>query len=209
MQPGDHVSEKRLLADIDWLNRNPFREVTPGFRQGDQPGLSDLQLEVQDRLPIRIFGGYEDTGTKLTGRDRLFGGVNWGDAFRQGHQLNYQYTADTSFEHLTAHSASYIVPLPWRHMLSVYGTHVDIDANLPRPTTNSTLNSTGLNYQGALRYSVPLPFSRNYQHEASIGFDFKHNKNDLLFRASTNSRQSWLRRRHLSQRELMFRFQPW
>ena len=67
LQPGDVISEKRLLADIDWLNRNPFLEVNPAFRQGDQAGLSDLQIEVQDRLPVRGFGGYENTGTKATG----------------------------------------------------------------------------------------------------------------------------------------------
>jgi len=182
-QPGDVVSEKKLLADIDWLNRNPFREVNPAFRQGDQPGLSDLQLEVEDRLPLRVFGGYEDTGTRLTGRDRVLGGFNWGDAFGLGHQLNYQYTADPSFDKLTAHSAGYVMPLPWRHTLSFFGSYVDINADLP--ASFAGFDETGLNYQAALRYSVPLPLTKSYQHEFSIGLDFKHNKNDLLFNSAT------------------------
>ena len=176
LEPGDAVSEKRLLADIDWLNRNPFREVTPGFRQGEQAGLSDMQLDVRDRIPFRVFGGYEDSGTEATGRDRLLAGFNWGDAFRQGHQLNYQYSTDAEFDTLMAHSASYIAPLPWRHTVSVYGTYVDIETGV-----GNGADSTAINYQGALRYAVPLPIMKDYQHEAFGGFDFKHNETDLLF----------------------------
>jgi hemolysin activation/secretion protein len=176
LQPGDAVSEKRLMADIDWLNRNPFRDVTPSFRQGDQAGLSDLQLDVRDRIPLRVFAGYEDSGTEATGRDRLLAGFNWGNAFSLGHQLNYQYSTDAKFETLMAHSASYIAPLPWRHIVSVYGTYVDIDTGVSGGGT-----STAINYQAALRYSVPLPILRNYQHEAFAGLDFKHNETDLLF----------------------------
>ena len=176
LQPGDAISEKRLLADIDWINRNPFREVTPSFRQGEQAGLSDMQLEVRDRIPIRVFAGYEDSGTEATGRDRLLAGINWGDAFFQGHQLNYQYSTDAQFDTLKAHSVSYIAPLPWRHNLSVYGTYVDINTGI-----SGGGNSTAINYQGAFRYSVPLPITKDVQHEAFAGFDFKHNETDLLF----------------------------
>jgi hemolysin activation/secretion protein len=176
LQPGDPISEKKLLADIDWINRNPFREVTPSFRQGEQPGLSDMQLDVRDRIPIRVFAGYEDSGTEATGRDRLLAGFNWGDAFLLGHQLNYQYSTDAEFDTLKAHSVSYIAPLPWRHTLSVYGTYVDINSPL-----DTNFNSTAINYQAALRYAVPLPILKDYQHEAFVGLDFKHNETDLLF----------------------------
>lgn len=36
---GDVVKEKQLLTDINWVNRNPFREVSLAFKQGDRPGL--------------------------------------------------------------------------------------------------------------------------------------------------------------------------
>ena len=186
LQPGDRISEKKLLADIDWLNRNPFREVSPGFRQGDQAGLSDLQLDVRDRIPVRVFAGYEDSGTEATGRDRLLAGFNWGDAFRQGHQLNYQYSTDAEFKTLMAHSASYIAPLPWRHVVSVYGTYVDIEAPIP----GGDLTQNAVNYQAALRYSVPLPILRAYQHEAFLGLDFKHNETTLLFNSGGSGSQT-------------------
>jgi hemolysin activation/secretion protein len=142
-------------------------------------------LEVADRLPLRVFAGYEDTGTRLTARDRLLGGFNLGDVFGLGHQLNYQYTADPGFDRLTAHSAGYVMPLPWRHTLSFFGSYVDINADLPASLRAAGFDEKGLNYQAALRYSVPLPLTKRYQHEFSLGVDFKHNKNDLLFNSAS------------------------
>ena len=177
---GDLIREKQLLSDVNWMNRNPFREVSLAFKQGERPGLSDLQLQVEDRFPLRVFAGYEDTGSRITGEDRLVAGFNWGNVFGLDHQLNYQFTTDPDFKTLTANSGSYVIPLPWRHVLTVFGSHVDITAE----TTATNVSQTGLNYQGSLRYSIPLPLLNKYQHEFFIGFDYKHNKNDLLFRSS-------------------------
>jgi hemolysin activation/secretion protein len=174
---GDVIREKRLLSDVNWLNRNPFREVSLAFKQGDKPGLSDLQLQVEDRFPLRGFVGYEDTGSKITGEDRLIAGFNWGNAFGLDHQLNYQFTTDPSFDLLLAHSASYVAPLPWRHTLTMFASYVDITAD----ETDPNQQQTGLNYQLSARYAIPLPLVKNYQHEISLGFDYKHNENELLF----------------------------
>jgi hemolysin activation/secretion protein len=174
---GDVIREKQLLADINWLNRNPFREVGLAFKQGDKPGLSDLQLQVEDRFPLRGFVGYENTGSEITGEDRLVAGFNWGNAFGLDHQFNYQFTTDPAFDLLTAHSGSYIAPLPWRHTVTLFASHVDITAD----ENISDVEQTGLNYQFSLRYSIPLPLFKSYQHEVSLGFDYKHNENELLF----------------------------
>ena len=174
---GDVIREKELLADLNWVNRNPFRDVSLAFKQGAQPGLSDLQLAVEDRLPFRAYAGYEDTGSRITGEDRLLTGFNWGNAFGLGHELNYQYMTDPGFEFLTAHSGSYLMPLPWKHTLTLFGSHADLKAD--HDTTS--LHQTGLDYQGSLRYSVPLPLLGNYQHEVSLGFDYKHSKNNLRY----------------------------
>jgi len=174
---GDVVRANSLLSDVNWLNRNPFREVSLAFKQGEKPGLSDLQLQVEDRFPLRGFVGYEDTGSEVTGEDRLIAGFNWGNAFGLDHQLNYQFTTDPTFDLLMAHSGSYIAPLPWRHTMTLFASYVDITAD----EEVAGVEQTGLNYQFSARYAIPLPLLRTYQHEVSIGFDYKHNENELLF----------------------------
>ena len=40
-------------------------------------------------------------------------------------QLNYQYATDAKFDLVHANSASYLIPLPWRHTLMFYGSYVE------------------------------------------------------------------------------------
>jgi hemolysin activation/secretion protein len=183
LKPGDSVDSQRLLADLDWLNRNPFRDVRVLFKQGDEQGRTDVALQVKDRIPLRVYGGFENSGNKLTGVDRLLAGFNWGNVFGLDHQLNYQYTTDTDFRFLKAHSASYIVPLPWRHTISLLGSYVDARGDLVAP-----LSQSGRSYQASLRYGVPLPAIGKYQHEATVGFDFKRSDNSLEFNSTAFSK---------------------
>ncbi|HUI05693.1 MAG TPA: ShlB/FhaC/HecB family hemolysin secretion/activation protein [Verrucomicrobiae bacterium] len=182
LHSGDSVDSQRLLSDLNWINRNPFLQVDAEFKQGAQLGQSDVVLLPQERFPLRLYTGYEDSGTKLTGEERVLGGFNWGNAFGLGHQLNYQYMTDTDFEFVQAHSGSYLVPLPWRHSLTVFGSYVDARANLQ--SLSSSFNQHGFDYQISFRYDVPLPSLGKYRHDVTLGYDHKVSNNNLLFGGS-------------------------
>jgi hemolysin activation/secretion protein len=168
-----------LQTDLDWVNRNPFREVDAQFKQGEKLGQSDVVLQVRDQLPLRVYGGYENTGTKFTGEDRFVAGFNWGNVFGLDQQLNYQYTTDTDFRLVKAHSLSYLIPLPWRHTLTLFGSYVDAKADFGAVAPGTL--SKGESYQASLRYEVPLPAVQKYQHALSAGFDYKKSNNTLEF----------------------------
>ena len=172
LQPGEPVRESKLLEDVNWLNRNPFfRDVNVNFKQGEL-GATDLDLKVQDRFPLRVYGGVDDTGNLIVGDYRVFGGFNWGNAFGLDHQLNYQYTRDIDFKFFQAHSASYIVPLPWRHAITLFGSYSDLHADLAS-LGFAPLEQDGTSYQASIRYTVPLPKIKRFNHELSAGFDYK------------------------------------
>jgi hemolysin activation/secretion protein len=176
LHPGDEIESTRLNEDLNWLNTNPFRQVNVAFKQGEELALTDLELQVDDRLPLRGYFGYENSGTRFTGENRLLAGFNWGNAFGLDHQLNYQYSTDIEFDLVKAHSASYLAPLPWRHNLLIYGSYVDGKADFTDTGTTSEARS----WQTSIRYSVPLPRIHKFRHEAAVGFDFKRSNNDLL-----------------------------
>ena len=111
-RPGKPITGAPLLEDIAWLNQNPFRHVDLVFEKGAKPGETDIVLRTQDRLPVRVFADYEDSGTAQTGRDRLQAGINWGDAFGRNQQMSYQITGNPDFEKLVEHSISYVMPIP-------------------------------------------------------------------------------------------------
>jgi len=177
LQPGGPIDSQKLTQDLDWLNNNPFRQVDVTFKPGDSLGLSDVELMVNDRIPVRPYIGYENSGARFTGEERFLAGFNWGNAFGLDQQLNYQFASDINFDLVKAHSASYIIPLPWRHTLMLYGSYVDGKADFGEAGGGTTANGTS--WQTSLRYSIPLPELGHLRHEVSAGFDFKRANNDL------------------------------
>jgi hemolysin activation/secretion protein len=180
LQPGGDINSRTLQANLDFLNQNPFRTTDVIYRPGEKLGDTDVTLQTRDRFPARVFAGYEDSGDVETGIDRYFAGFNYGDLFGLSQQINYQYTTSGTFDSLRAHSGSYVIPLPWQHTLTFFGSYVDTKGNVP-----SAFGLTGRSYQISGRYSVPLPtvtVSRfTYKESIEAGFDYKYNKDSLEF----------------------------
>lgn len=174
--PGQPVSVDQLDGDLRWLNRNPFRSAEATFAKGENPGETDIVLRVRDRLPWRPYAGYEDNGSRLTGRGRILAGLTWGNGPLPDHQLGYQFTGSSEWERLQAHSLSYTAPLPWRHLLAASLSYVETEA-APAPA----IELLGENLQATLRYTVPLRSTGRFQQELSAGADFKSGTNDFEF----------------------------
>ncbi len=184
LREGDRIRRDVLVADLQWLNRNPFRDVGVAFAPGDEFGRTDLILETRDRRPWRVYGGYENTGTRATGLDRYFAGFNWGDVSGTDHRLGYQVTTSPDAKGLLSNAASYTVPLPWRHEVSVFGAHARSETSLDSGPID--FDQEGETIQASLRYAMPGTWeTTGWQHETVFGFDYKRADNDLLFGGAT------------------------
>jgi hemolysin activation/secretion protein len=178
---GGVIEGAPLLEDLAWLNENAFREIDLVFMRGRNSGDTDIVLRTRDRRPVRGYAGYEDSGNELTGRDRLFAGVNLGNAFGNGQQFNYQLTGSTDWKKLVAHSASYVVPLPqWRHTLTLFGSYAESRPDLADPV----FALRGRSAQLSARYRVPLPARNMWTGAVTWGADFKRSNNNLSFGGS-------------------------
>ena len=177
LREGDKVDGEQLQEDIRWLNTNPFRSTSLAFQPGESPGTTDVILEVNDRLPIRGFFTYDNYGIDLTGKNRLSTGFNFGNLFNEEQQVNFQYTTTTQqiFNSLNVYSGSWIVPLPWRHLFTVYGAYAGSKADIEPEG-----QLTGSSWQVSGRYNIPLPLIEQYTQELYVGFDFKQASNSLL-----------------------------
>ena len=133
LREGDKVDAVQLQEDIRWLNNNPFRQANLAFQPGEDPGTTDVILEVNDRMPLRFFFTYDNYGIDLTGKNRLSTGFNFGNLFNLGQQANFQYTTSTQqmFNSLNAYSGSWIVPFPWRNYLTVFGSYSGAKGDMP------------------------------------------------------------------------------
>ena len=175
---GEVIEGAPLLADIAWINQNPFRQVDLVFARGEKAGETDVILRTIDRYPLRVYAGYDDSGNALTGFDRIVAGANWGNAFGRDQQLNYQLTASPDFRKLVAHSASHLLPIAaWRHTLTTFVSFAE-----SRPELAGGLFALkGRAWQIGARYRIPLPARGTLTRELTAGVDFKRSNNNLSF----------------------------
>jgi hemolysin activation/secretion protein len=176
LEQGRIIRAKKLMADLNWLNRNPFRRVNLVYSRGEDLAETDLILQVQDRFPVRFYTGYENSGSDATGDNRFFAGFNWGNAFGLDHRASYQFTFNNDLDRFAAHSGSYEIPLPWRHILGIYGGQGTSEANTLQ---TALISSEGESITAGMRYTIPLTGVGTFEHELAFGFEYKDTTTDF------------------------------
>lgn len=179
--PDAPIDVAGLQADIDWINRNPFRNATLSAAPGRTPDSTQLALRVRERRPWRIFAGVDNTGTDSTDEQRVFAGFNWGNVWGRGDQLSYQYRTDPGRKRSTTHSGSYQMDLPWRHWLALSAAWSETT-----PDLGPVFDQKGKSWQVGAQYHVPLPRvaaadNATLTQDVYLGLDFKYSNNNLEF----------------------------
>lgn len=177
LRPGDAINESRLIQNISFMNRNPFRRVDLVFAAGADSGTTDVILSTKDRRQVRFYTGSDNTGVQPTGEGRWYSGINWGQAFRMDHILSYQFTSSLDFKRFLAHTAEYIALLSWGHVLNIYGGYSEVHPSVSFPFKRND----GWSSQASGRYGVPLKIYRHLEHEIIAGGDFKRSNNTFEF----------------------------
>jgi len=190
LQPKGPINLSCLVKDLDWINKNPFRQVDAVFVPSIDPEYTDIELRTCDQAPWRVFGGVENTGLDLTGHNRWFFGFNYGNLFNRGHLFSYQFTLGSEYSDYWAHSFSYTAPLPNRDTLTLYGGLSEVQAIQVNDNKNALLNidsadpstiikTHGLSVQASLRYEMPVYCIKDLLQEFVFGYDFKHTDTSL------------------------------
>ena len=177
LREGDKIDANQLQDDMNWLNTNPFRTADLKFEPGEQEGTTDLAIEIKDRLPFRAYTTFDNYGIDLTGKNRQSLGFNLGNLFSLDQQAGFQYTTSWKdlFSAMNAYSGSYLIPLPWRNTLTIFGSYTDSQA-----TTVPNQSFEGDSWQMSGRYNVPLPTLDPVSHSFYAGLDFKQSSNAFL-----------------------------
>lgn len=172
--PGGPIREQVLRRDLEFINRNPFRHVNAVLSPGKADNTTDITLTVDERRPLRIYAGTDNTGVKTTGRKRFFSGFNWSHSFNL---LSFQYTSSYNPHKFQAYTVQYQAFMPWRHILNIYGGYSSVHPHLSyQPTTTK-----GKSGQGSLRYILPFTPTPAFTHDFTAGFDFKRTNNTVEF----------------------------
>ena len=177
LRPGDPIDKQALAEDIAWINRNPYRQATPIASAGEQVGTTDIIVHASDRRPLAFTAALDNTGTPATGRQRFTAGVDWGNAFGRGDNLNYNYVTSVDRNSVQIHSLGYTANLPWRGQLTLSGTASSTNSTDPA----SPIGSKGSGRTAGARYRHPLQGTEGFDQALIAAFDYKRTNNNTLF----------------------------
>ncbi len=170
------IKTNKILMDLEWLNDNPFRNVNVIYSEGETLNKTNIILDVEDRLPFRVYAGYESTDNMIAGDSRFLGGFNVGNLFGLEQQLNFQTSFAAKPSDWWAVAGNYIVPLPWKNLFKALASYSEA-----QPEADELENLKGKGWFLGARYEIPLPIYKSLSHDFIIGYDFKSTNNFLVF----------------------------
>lgn len=181
LKKGDRLCCEKVMNDLAWLNRNPFICAQAIFCPGKDLYTTNVELKINDRIPFEVFVGADNTGTDFTGNARFFAGATWGNTFNRGDILSYQFSTTTDVNLFYAHFGQYLIFLPWKHSLNMYGGYSRTCPDI------ENFMSEGFFSQLSCRYTIPIkPLYKPPFHEFAVGVDYKNTNNNLNFIGDDN-----------------------
>ena len=176
IERGGLVQISELDRSLNWTNSNQFRRIKLHVEPVADTGEADLIFAVQERFPLRLTAGYENTGNEILGLDRYSASITYGNLWGLDHQLSYQHAMSNSTTLLQVHAFDYRAPLPWRHVVSISGSYARVN-----PTFYSGLfTQLGKSVNADAKYAVPLRL-KNWEGEVTGSLSFKQSNNNLEF----------------------------
>nr|WP_244441258.1 ShlB/FhaC/HecB family hemolysin secretion/activation protein [Methylosinus trichosporium] len=162
----------KVTKDIVALNQWPDRRVTPSLRAGVTPGTVDVDLTVEDKLPVHANIELNNRRSPNTSALRTVGTVRYDNLWQLGHSLSFTYqVAPERSKDAEVFSGSYLARIPDVEWLSVlaYGLSSRSDV-----ATVGGVNVVGPGQTIGARAIMSLPSVENLYHSVSAGLDYKH-----------------------------------
>lgn len=165
-----------VQEELAELGRQPDRRVTPLLRPGKAPGKLEVELKVDDQLPLHASLEANNKRSVNTVEGRVEAGLRYDNLFQRGHSLGFNWVvAPRNREHADILTANYGIPFASGDY--AYGYITRSDSDTPTGIGGSTVvKGTSM----GLRYRLALPAVGNpFVHGLSLGIDYKDNKDDL------------------------------
>ncbi|MEZ5385148.1 MAG: ShlB/FhaC/HecB family hemolysin secretion/activation protein [Prosthecobacter sp.] len=171
MAEGTVPNFNEVTRDIQALNRWRDRKITPELRAGVVPGTVDIDLNVEDELPLHGSLEVNNQHNANTVPLRLAGSLSYSNLWQLGHTLGMSFqVAPEKTSDGTVYSAFYQAPVRDVDGLSILFTGALQDSNI------STLGGGAVIGKGqiyGLRLMKTLPAESGFFHSLSFGMDYK------------------------------------
>jgi hemolysin activation/secretion protein len=167
---GKPLNVQTLQAELASANRFPDRSITPSFKAGATPGTVDVDLNVEDSLPLHGSIELNNDHSPSTDPLRLNASLRYTNMWGVGHTLSASYiVAPQDRKQSEVISGSYMAPLlgsPWTLLLYGYKSNSNV-ASL------GGINVLGNGFQAGARAIYRLPGDKAMQ-SVTFGLDYKN-----------------------------------
>jgi hemolysin activation/secretion protein len=161
-----------VTKDIVALNQWPDRRVTPALRAGVTPGTVDVDLNVEDKVPVHASVELNNRQSPNTTALRVSSTVHYDNLWQLGHSLSFTYqVAPQRPGDAEVFSGSYLARLQDVDWLNVLFYAVKSSSDV------ATVGGTNVIGPGQIfgsRAVMTLPARESLFHTLSVGVDYKH-----------------------------------
>lgn len=174
IKPGEPIDFPQLQKDINWISSNRFIKVSPVVGPGEGFGATDIEVAVEDRLPVAVNASIDSSGSRSTDLIRYNLGGDVGNLWWLGHRANFNFSTNGQTSEFRSYSGSYVIPLPWRHEFHTVGGY-------SRTISNSPTNPVkGTSWQLAGRYFIPPHRWKGWTRSLNASAQISSNDSDFF-----------------------------
>ncbi|WP_175597165.1 ShlB/FhaC/HecB family hemolysin secretion/activation protein [Peristeroidobacter soli] len=186
LQPGTVLSLPELQNQLGEVNQQSRdRSITPVLKAGRSPGTVDIELKVQDSLPVHGSVEVNDRYSANTTHTRASVNLSYDNLWQKFHSLSLQYqTSPEDLDETRVIAGTYLMPLSNGNLLAVYA--VDTNSDFAVVNTGGDLSVLGTGNIYGLRYIARLPLLGGYSQNVTLGADYKDFKDDIVLSDGKN-----------------------
>lgn len=172
LAPGVVPHFPTMQSELAQAGRSPDRRVTPLLRPGSRPGTMEVELAVEDELPLHGNIELNNRQSPDTSRQRLEAGIRYTNLFQKQHSAGLNYVVSPGHpDEVSVLAGFYSAPISDTRSLSAFVQH----------SNSNIASSAGTNVIGkgttiGARFSQTLPQPAgiaNLFHSISLGVDYK------------------------------------
>lgn len=176
MRPGKVLYLPQVKAELSRLNRNPDLKISPILIPGKELGTIDIELKVEDKLPLHGSLEVNNRSSHTTTATRVNALLRYDNLWQKEHSVSVQFqTSPEDTSEVMVFSGSYAMPLFYNreHMLIAYALTSDSET-----ASGVGFNVIGKGKVAGVRYMMPLGRYGQYNHNFLAGIDYKDFEED-------------------------------
>jgi hemolysin activation/secretion protein len=175
LQQGVVPDFTEVQKELTQVNRSQDLRVTPVLKASTTPGKVDVDLDVEDQLPLHGSLELNNRYSANTTHLRLIGQLNYDNLFQRNQSISFQYQiAPQKPSDAKIWSASYVIPTPGSWVFALYAVHSDSSV-----AAVGDLDVLGKGNIYGVRAIDALPSSASLYHNLTAGFDYKDFKENV------------------------------